>query len=74
MPIYEYYCEKCNKKFEKLSKSTENEANCPDCTEVSVKVFSLTGKKPVFSLSKTKRFVPSEKVKRSKIPGTKRIK
>ena len=36
MPIYEYTCEKCSKKFETLIRGGE-QAECPDCGSASVK-------------------------------------
>jgi len=35
MPIYEYVCESCETKFEKLVRRAEDvlEAGCPDCGE-----------------------------------------
>jgi putative FmdB family regulatory protein len=31
MPIFEYKCEKCNTKFEKLVNSNKTEVNCEKC-------------------------------------------
>lgn len=45
MPIFEYICEKCNKKFEVLVK-TENKwpISCPECNSTDVKKqFSVIG-------------------------------
>lgn len=36
MPIYEYVCEKCDKKFESLIRENEK-AVCPDCGSGTVK-------------------------------------
>ena len=38
MPIYEYTCNKCKKKFEKLVLSSDNEAEfqCPSCGEKNI--------------------------------------
>jgi len=36
MPIYEYCCEQCGKKFETLIRGKE-EAACPDCGSASVR-------------------------------------
>lgn len=42
MPIYEYICKKCNNKFEKLVRSSDNKnPECPKCGDDKVeKVFS----------------------------------
>ncbi len=40
MPLYEYYCEKCSQRFEKLVSSMQKEAPCPRCSSISPKVFS----------------------------------
>ena len=39
MPIYEYRCEKCGEKFEKLVSSFDSaaEADCPKCGSTEVK-------------------------------------
>lgn len=38
MPIYEYICNKCNTRTEKLEKINEkNETICPSCKENSLK-------------------------------------
>ncbi len=31
MPIYEYYCPECNKRFEELVMDREKMVNCPVC-------------------------------------------
>jgi putative FmdB family regulatory protein len=43
MPIYEYFCDKCNKKFEQLrpvSKAGED-SECPTCHSKAKKVLSM---------------------------------
>lgn len=37
MPIFEYECKKCEKKFELLQKSSSSEAVCPQCGSKKVK-------------------------------------
>lgn len=39
MPIYEYKCNKCNKKFEFFHKSisSEEQVTCPDCSSSEIK-------------------------------------
>jgi putative FmdB family regulatory protein len=37
MPIYEYECKKCHKKFDKLVKVGEANAKCPHCNTVNTK-------------------------------------
>ncbi len=39
MPIYEYVCQMCQKKFEVLIRRSEDEEklNCPECHNTSVK-------------------------------------
>ena len=51
MPIYEYYCEQCEHKFDKLQKiSDEPLKECPECHEPSlVKLISA----PKFQLKGT---------------------
>ncbi len=49
MPVLQYHCPKCGKKFEELVKSHEEEVNCPDCGEKADRcyagtVYSATGK------------------------------
>ncbi|MGN1372457.1 MAG: FmdB family zinc ribbon protein [Candidatus Coproplasma sp.] len=52
MPILQYVCPNCGKKFEELVKRFSDEVTCPDCKAkaercYSGKVFSATGKKTV---------------------------
>jgi len=43
MPIYEYYCKKCNKTFEKFQKTTEKPLErCPECGNEASRVISKT--------------------------------
>lgn len=59
MPIYEYFCQNCQNRFEKLILSSEEEKNisCPKCKNKKVKrifsVFGLSGNvsKPFISAS-----------------------
>lgn len=59
MPIYEYFCQDCQNRFEKLIFSTEEEKNinCPKCKSKKVRrifsVFGLSGNvsKPFTSVS-----------------------
>jgi putative FmdB family regulatory protein len=37
MPIYEYLCEDCGTKFEKLVRNGENASSCPSCGEAHLK-------------------------------------
>jgi len=41
MPLFEYHCESCNTTFEKLLKTQENEAECPDCGQQARKAVSV---------------------------------
>lgn len=42
MPIFEYACESCGHKFEKLLLNTNVEVACPTCTSTSLrKLFSV---------------------------------
>ena len=49
MPIYEYRCQKCGEKFEKLVRSStdQTELTCPNCgsnqTEKLMSVFGTSG-------------------------------
>jgi putative FmdB family regulatory protein len=51
MPLYEYVCGKCDRKFEALVRSLRSRVSCPECRSKKVKkilsVFSLnTGASP----------------------------
>ena len=52
MPIYEYTCEACNKKFDQLVRSMGNDAKvqCPECgstkTARALSVFAVGGESP----------------------------
>jgi len=37
MPIYEYFCENCQKKFEILVFSRENKVSCPTCNKKNLR-------------------------------------
>jgi putative FmdB family regulatory protein len=44
MPIYEYLCEKCERRFEKLVRSAGADVSCPDCRSPKVRrLFSVFG-------------------------------
>jgi putative FmdB family regulatory protein len=44
MPIYEYYCEDCDFKFELLKSIKENQsAECPKCNKLAKRQVSLPG-------------------------------
>ncbi|MDI6780718.1 MAG: zinc ribbon domain-containing protein [bacterium] len=50
MPIFEYQCVKCTKKFETLVMSTDERVQCPECgSEDLKKQLSLFGFKPAGS-------------------------
>jgi putative FmdB family regulatory protein len=40
MPLYEFYCSRCDKKFEELCSSSVKKVCCPDCGKESARVFS----------------------------------
>ena len=49
MPILQYRCPSCGKKFDELVKKFSDEVKCPDCGEVAERLycgemFSATGK------------------------------
>lgn len=51
MPLLQYRCPACGKKFDELVKKFSDEARCPDCGAVaerqySGEMFSATGKPP----------------------------
>ncbi|OIP40297.1 FmdB family transcriptional regulator [Candidatus Desantisbacteria bacterium CG2_30_40_21] len=55
MPIFEYQCQKCTKKFETLVMSKNEVVQCPECGSGELKkLLSLFGFKPAGS-----RFVSS---------------
>jgi putative FmdB family regulatory protein len=37
MPIYEYLCEKCSSRFERLVRSRDAEVSCPGCSSRKVR-------------------------------------
>ena len=39
MPIYEYYCEKCLKRFEHIQKLGDAPPPCPECGKHDIKKF-----------------------------------
>lgn len=44
MPIYEYYCENCDLKFELLKSIQENQSGeCPECNKLAKRQVSLPG-------------------------------
>lgn len=52
MPILQYKCNKCGKRFEELVKRYDDSVLCPDCKTEAVRdyngdVYSATGKKTV---------------------------
>jgi putative FmdB family regulatory protein len=57
VPIYEYTCNACNEKFDKLIKSmsSSEKIKCPKCgsgkTERALSVFAVKGENPVSSRS-----------------------
>jgi len=40
MPLFEYWCCRCEQRFEKLVSSSREETGCPACGNLSYKVFS----------------------------------
>lgn len=53
MPIYEYICEKCNSKFDKLVRNADGQAakiECPDCgsteTARTLSLFAVGAEQP----------------------------
>lgn len=51
MPILQYKCKACGKKFEELVRSHEEKVTCPDCggdteRDYAGTMYSTTGKKP----------------------------
>lgn len=49
MPILEYRCAKCGKKFEELVKKCDEQVRCPDCGGEAIRewagtMYSATGK------------------------------
>lgn len=53
MPIYEYHCKKCDKKFDSyntefVTSESDNGTECPNCKELAERIpISVTGQ-PVF--------------------------
>ncbi len=49
MPLYEYVCESCSNRFEKLMRMSDAKPDCPECgaaevkKQVSAAAFSLKG-------------------------------
>ena len=44
MPLFEYFCKRCNLFWSELKKPGEQEANCPNCKRLTKKIISKTGK------------------------------
>ncbi len=40
MPIYEFFCSDCQNRFERISRSSQQEADCPTCGKPSPKQVS----------------------------------
>ncbi len=40
MPLYEFYCSQCQKKYEELCSSLVEQIDCPECSNKANKVFS----------------------------------
>ncbi|MGI6614955.1 MAG: zinc ribbon domain-containing protein [Dethiobacteria bacterium] len=40
MPLYEFYCPQCDKRFEELCRGTTENLPCPQCATESKKVLS----------------------------------
>ena len=40
MPIFEFYCQDCDKTFEKLLKAPAKQASCPSCGRQAQRVVS----------------------------------
>ena len=47
MPIYEYICDDCNARFEKIVINKQQEISCPNCSSkkasIQLSVFATTG-------------------------------
>ena len=47
MPIYEYICDACNERFEKIVINTQQEISCPKCSSkkasIQLSVFATAG-------------------------------
>jgi len=47
MPIYEYICEECNERFEKIVINKQQQISCPKCSSkkaaIQLSVFATTG-------------------------------
>jgi putative FmdB family regulatory protein len=47
MPIYEYVCDKCNERFEKIVINRQQEISCPKCgsakATIQLSVFATAG-------------------------------
>ena len=42
MPIYEYLCENCGEKLEKIQSRPLEQVTCPDCGQKANRVVSIT--------------------------------
>jgi len=40
MPLYDFYCERCNSNFESWAGMDEKETDCPICTQPSIRIIS----------------------------------
>jgi putative FmdB family regulatory protein len=50
MPIYEYICDSCNERFEKIVINKQQEISCPKCSSkkasIQLSVFATAGGSP----------------------------
>jgi putative FmdB family regulatory protein len=50
MPIYEYICDSCNERFEKIVINKQQEISCPNCSSkkasIQLSVFATAGGSP----------------------------
>lgn len=60
MPVYEYLCEECGLKFDRIRKMSESDASqpCLDCGQAARKLVSATNHTFVHSASQTRGMAP----------------
>ena len=66
MPLYEFFCEPCQLKFEVRKNIGDYNATCPDCGKQAKKIMSLSNSTFGWTLSEAshERFGPKDEIVR----------
>lgn len=46
MPIFEYHCEACDRRFERIIRKPDNEVPCPECGRMANRIVSAPSATP----------------------------